>query len=331
MGLSFWLFSRMNSLWNFYAIFMLLSLGLTLASGVVTMTAVAGWFRKKTSLAMGILTSGFGASGLLVPAVVWLVDRMDWRRSLSAFGIFGILLGLPLSLLVKKPPLEDNTSPTVEKPAEEKALHVSEKSLSKSAGNSDNIRTRDILKSRNFWFLSLAVMFGGLAGSAVMVHQIPYMTSVGISRQTAGFLVGVMSVADVTGRLGFGWLGDKFDKRLCFVVGTVVKTIGVLIYAFSTSPGLFVPAMIIGGIGFGGLVPLRPAMQIEFFGMKSFALIQGLLMTFLTVGAIVAPPFAGWIYDTVGDYRIAFIILGVLTLAAAPLIMAVKKVSPSVS
>lgn len=314
MCIGFWLFSRINSLWTFYAVFLLLSLGLSLASGVVTMTAVAGWFQKRRSLAMGILTAGFGSSGVLVPAVVWFVDKLEWRGALVAFALGGLILGLPLSLLVRKPP-EENINPSSTK---EKKLPEGDKSPEKG-------QVMEVLKDRNFWFLSIAVMFGGLAGLAVTVHQMPYMDSIGISRQSASYLVVILALSNTAGRMLFGWLGDILDKRLCFVISTVIKALGVLAFAYSTNVAQFIPTMIIMGIGFGGLIPLRPILQIEYFGMRSFAVIQGLLMTFLTAGSIVATPFAGWIYDTLKDYRLAFIILGVITLAAVPVIMATSK------
>jgi len=316
MCAGFWLFSRINSLIAFYGVFLFLSLGLSFASGVVTMTAVAGWFQKRRSLAMGILTAGFGASGILVPAVVWFVDKFDWRGALVAFGIGGLVLCLPLSLLVKKPPEELNPSPP-----------TTENRSQEGAGNPRKGQVREILKNRNFWLLSLAVMFGGLAGLAITVHQIPYMVSIGITRQTAGFLVVVLAIANTAGRMVFGWLGDTLDKKVCFIISTVIKALGVLAFAFSTQVAQFIPTLIVMGIGFGGLIPLRPILQIEYFGMRSFAVIQGLLMAALTIGTIIATPFAGWIYDTLGSYRLAFIIMGVITLAAIPLIMALSNKS----
>jgi MFS family permease len=123
----------------------------------------------------------------------------------------------------------------------------------------------------------------------------------------------------------FGWLGDMLDKRLCFVISTVAKALGVLAFAFSTNVAQFIPAMIVMGIGFGGLIPLRPILQIEFFGMRSFAVIQGLLMAALTAGSIIATPFAGWVFDSFHSYRLAWIIFSSLSLLAFPLIMLTTK------
>jgi MFS family permease len=311
MAIGYWLFSRINSLWSFYAVFMIMSLGLSCCSGVVSMTAVAEWFTTRRSLAMGILTSGFGASGLLVPFVVWLVDSAQWRNALLVFAAGALVIGVPMSLLVKKAPAQaiEQASPK-------------QKPNTKPVEIPVQMSTKEILRSRNFWFLGLALMFGSVAGAALTVHQIPYLATVGISRETAGLMVVVLSLANIAGRMSFGWLGDIFDKRLCFVVSTVLRALGVFAFAYVTSVGQLIAVQIFLGIGLGGLIPLRPTLQIQFFGMTSFALIQGLLMTFLTVGSIFAPLFAGWMYDAMGSYRIAWVVLAIVSAVALPLIMA---------
>jgi MFS transporter, OFA family, oxalate/formate antiporter len=307
-GLGFWFFSKIDALWNFYGAFLFLALGLSLGTGVVTMSAVARWFRTRTGLAMGILTSGFGASGLLMPLVVQLVDNLGWRESSVIFGIGTAVLCFPLAFLVKDPP-------------EMKATAPQEKSSAAAKPPSSEMRPGEVLKSRDFWLLSVAVLFGGLAGQAIMVHQIPYLVSVGISRQAAGMLAIVLSVSNIAGRLFFGYVGDKVEKRRAFAVGVGIKAVGVLGFALATSTGQFIPALIALGIGFGGLIPLRPALQLEFFGIKSFATIQGFLMISITIGSILSPLFAGWMFDVRDSYRPAFIVLAAATLLAVPVVL----------
>jgi MFS family permease len=315
MAVGFLLFSRVQALWSFYVIFLVMAVGLSLASGVVTMAAVAGWFRKRTSLAMGILTSGFGASGLLVPVLVRLIDQWGWRTTVTVAAIGAGLLCVPLSLLVKPAPANNNSI--------KKEIAAPPVSQTPKVGG-----TREILKRKEFWLLSLAIFFGGVAGSAVIVHQIPYLVSIGISRQTAGFLVVVLSLSNVAGRLGFGWLGEFMDKRRCFVIATLIKAAGVLGFALSGTIWQFIPSLIALGFGFGGLIPLRPTLQIQLFGMTAFATVQGLLMVFITLGTIIAPPFAGWMFDVVGSYRPAFVVLAAVTVLAVPMILAASGRAP---
>ena len=307
-GLGFWLFSLVQSLWSFYGAFLFLALGLSLGTGVVTISAVAHWFRNRSGLAMGVLASGFGASGLLMPLVVQLVDNLGWRESSIIFAIITAGLCLPLSFLVKDPPaskgqFQDNPSATVAKPV------------------SIEMKPSAVLKSKDFWLLSTAVLFGGIAGTAVLVHQIPYLVSVGITRQTAGVLIVILSVSNVIGRLFIGYLGDKVEKRYCFAVSASLKAVGVLGFALASTTGQFIPSLIALGIGFGGLIPLRASLQLEFFGLKSYGTIQGFLMVAITAGTIVAPLFAGWMFDQLSSYRPAFMILAVVTLFAVPLIL----------
>ncbi|MBI2847735.1 MAG: MFS transporter [Chloroflexi bacterium] len=317
MGLGFVLLSRIQSLWAFYAVFLLLGTGFSFTGGVVTMAAVAQWFRKRRTLAMGILTAGFGAAGMLVPAVVWLIDLTRWQEAVLIFAAGSFLVALPLSLLVKRAPIEESQAYDDKVPHGATAPPVTNQT---AMG-----RTREVLKTKSFWLLSLAVMFGALAGQAIMVHQIPHMVDVGITRQTAGLMAIVFSVSDMGARLLIGWLGDIFDKKLTFIIVAFIKAAGVLAFALSSSPAQFVPSMVLLGIGFGGLIPLRPVLQIEFFGMRSFASIQGLMMIFVTVGGILSPPFAGLMFDRFQTYRLAFIILSVVTALAIPTMMLLKR------
>lgn len=72
------------------------------------------------------------------------------------------------------------------------------------------------------------------------------------------------------------------------------------------------------GIGIGGTMPMRAILKLQFFGMRSFAIIQGLLLIFVTLGTIVSPPFAGWVYDTFKNYQVAWLSFAIFTLITIP-------------
>lgn len=71
---------------------------------MVTMTAVANWFHKKVGIALGIMASGFGASGLIVPLIVRLIDLYGWRATLVILGLAIWFIGLPLCLVIRNKP-----------------------------------------------------------------------------------------------------------------------------------------------------------------------------------------------------------------------------------
>ena len=67
--------------------------------------------------------------------------------------------------------------------------------------------------------------------------------------------------------------------------------------------------LVIFGFGYGGAIPIYIAMRGEYFGRKHFGTIQGLFLSVSTISTMIGPPFAGWICDVTGSYRLAFIIL----------------------
>ncbi|UCG67043.1 MAG: MFS transporter, partial [Deltaproteobacteria bacterium] len=78
VGFGLIVLSFTHSLAMFYAAFLLLAFGAGGCTSLVTMTAVANWFRKKVGLALGVLGSGIGVSGLMVLLIVGLIDLYQW-------------------------------------------------------------------------------------------------------------------------------------------------------------------------------------------------------------------------------------------------------------
>ena len=79
------------------------------------------------------------------------------------------------------------------------------------------------------------------------------------------------------------------------------------------------------GIGFGGRVPLMTAIRGEYFGRKAFATIMGLSMLPNNIAMIVAPLFAGYMFDTTGSYAVPFTAFALLNYFGAVLVLFVRK------
>ena len=79
------------------------------------------------------------------------------------------------------------------------------------------------------------------------------------------------------------------------------------------------------GIGFGGIIPARLCFQAEIFGMRNFGAIQGLVFTIATLGGLIGPVFAGWVYDQTESYRLSFVVLAAVGFLAAPMILSLRR------
>jgi len=85
-----------------------------------------------------------------------------------------------------------------------------------------------------------------------------------------------------------------------------------------------VPALLVYGAGYGGPIPLRPALQADYFGILSFGTIMGLMSLLSQVSGLMSPVFAGWVFDVTGSYRFAWRVIALLTVPAIPLMLLAK-------
>jgi len=336
VGLGFFLMSRIDSLWTFYGSFLVIAMGFSFGTFVVVNTAVANWFVRKRSRALTFMYVGFGASGILVPLLALSIGQFGWRTSLVMVGIVAWLVGLPLSSLMRHRPQQYGYLPDGEtrlsmyEPTSMPGLHSSSEIVEPDLNfPTTDFTTREALRTRAFWLLSFVFFFQHIGTSAVMVHIVPYLESVELPTAIAAIAVTGMTLASLIGRLGFGILGDFTSKRYLIAIALTLQAIGIFIFSFidMNRAWLLVPFLLTYGPGYGGPIPLRPALQGDYFGTRSFGTIMGLMMVISMLGGLVSPVIAGWIFDVTGSYRLAWQIFALTTVPAIPLMLLVRPPS----
>jgi OFA family oxalate/formate antiporter-like MFS transporter len=317
MGFSLFLLSRMTTLTTFYVGFVLLSLGFSMAAGIPEFSAVANWFKKRRSLALGLLTTGFGVSGLMTPIIAMMIRSVGWREAMFLLCPFILVIGIPLSFFIRDRPQPYGMQPD--------GL-ILEGNLTDTAnfqGKVSGLSLKEALKTRTFWMLLLFAFCVQFAFSTIPVQEMPHLINVGISEKLAALTMAGYSMVSLVGRLLISWLGDTYSKKRLLMVSAAMQAIGFFIYAHISSAWMIIPFILFYGPGFGATVPLLPAIQADYFGVKSFASIRGMMSIAFAVPGIVAPVFAGWIFDTHHSYTIAFQIYALL---AALSILALMRI-----
>ncbi|MFC1948239.1 MFS transporter [Chloroflexota bacterium] len=315
--LGFLLLSRVESLLVFYLAFVLIAFGMSFSGGTVIMTAVANWFQKKAGLAMGIVVSGFGLGGLLIPVVTLLVDTYEWRTAMVIIGFGTLGIVLPLSFIMRRRPEDygyypDGESGAVNRTGVENGEDIPDTGMT----------VRQALRSRVFWQLSVASCCHSFLLGAVVTHMMPYLSSIGVERSMGSFIAMILPVASIVGRLNGGWLGDRYGRKKVFTTSFFLMTIGVFIYGFVDASRLWllIPFILTLSLGWGGSVTTRLTLLREYFGRQSFGTIMGFMSGVMMIGHITGAPLAGWIYDTWGTYRGAWLAYGAVTLLGAFLV-----------
>ena len=317
----FIMLSRIQELWQFYAAFLVLTIGLSFGTFLIVTTAVANWFVESRSKALSFTMAGSGLGGVLVPVVIWIIATTDWRTGLVIVGIGCLVVGVPVSFVMRSRPEEYGMLPDGADPAECGGTQSAGTTPRRSAlAREVTMTTREALKSRVFWQLAVAMGVSGMVMSA-SIHQIPAIASFGLSRNVAGFAILGVSIFSVVGRLGSGYFGDRLDKRHVIAVALLFQFIGTIVFAFSTEVWHLIIFVITWGFGFGASIPVRFAMIADLFGRRHYGSIMGTLMTTSAVFGVIAPVLVGWIFDIRGNYREPFLLMSFTILIAIPMIL----------
>jgi MFS family permease len=313
------LLSRVNSLPMFYGAFILISVGMSTSSSTVMITAVANWFRKRVATATGIVVSGFALGGLMVPLIVLLINAFGWRMAVVYLGLGMWIICLPLSLIVRHKPEQFGYLPD----GETDSTTANHKSVTPPPSTDAGTPARQALTSRAFWHVALSAFYQSFAVNAVVTHIMPYLSSIGIAKATSSLMASALPVTSIGGRLGFGWLGDRFYKIRISAIGFSLMTLGLLFFSLVSSAGIWmlVPFVILFGIGWGGVVPMRPALLREYFGRTSFGTILGFVFGVMMMGVMIGAPLAGWAFDRWGSYQGIWLVFSGLGVAAITTIL----------
>jgi sugar phosphate permease len=295
------------------------------------MTAVAYWFRKKRGRALALMTVGGGSSGVMVVVLASLIAAFDWRTALLIMGLIQWAICIPLALMVRNRPQDLGLLPDGEPalPAEQQAAADERQGPTVDVEGSredEGLTMSQALRNRSFWLLASGMSLIGLGSLAVIAHQVAFLEEdMGFSPLIASVAQMAVPIVSLAGRLGFGWLADYVDKRKVLAVAYLFIAVGIVLMATVQSAWQVPLYLMIFAPGWGGSISVRPALQAEYFGLRAFGGIQGLMFFVGSVGSFTGPIFAGAIYDVMDSYRPAFLMVALAVLAAVPTVLAVGR------
>jgi MFS family permease len=144
----------------------------------------------------------------------------------------------------------------------------------------------------------------------------PYLSTMGISRTFSSLVASAIPISNICGRLGFGWLGNKLDKKKLTVWSIAFTGVGVFFFSSINIGGIYmlIPFLLFFGAGWGSSVIMRVILLRGYFGRSSFGTIHGLTVGIMMLGNIIGPPLVGWVFDKQGNYQNIWLILAVLSI-----------------
>lgn len=321
MAVGFVLFSFIQNLWHFYAVFILINLGNGIGGWLAVVTILNSWFRRKRTIAMAGAMSGILIAGIFVPPYTIALNH-GFRVTVFVFGLIILAVALPCVKIIKNNPEELGLLPD----GAETEFDLDKSTPSKISQDQEvEFTVGQALKTRVFWILTVAHVSSTISLATLSIHLMARLQDIGLSSTTASYIELVSSVVALPSLFVAGWLGDKVSKKYLVALFLFLQGISTIVLTVANGLPLALLFAVFYGIAFGGRIPLMTAIRGDYFGRKAFASIMGWSMLPNGILMAIAPVWAAWMFDTYGSYTVPFLSYAVINLAGALIMLVVKK------
>ena len=318
-------FSTIDSLIEFYVYFFLIALGTSLGGFLSVTVALVSWFARHRAKALAFLQLGASIGGILVPITVYCLDNFGWRLTAFGSGLIVLLVTWPITQVFHHRPEMIGETPDGILIAQTNDRRISTETGGIVGAGSD-FTARQAFKTRAFWFLALGHSTSLLIVGAVMTHLVLHINGeLGYSLTVAGFVISFMTLMQIVGLAGTGFLGDRINKRSIVIICMMLHAIGMLLLSYAHNIWMVVGFAAFHGIAWGSRGPLMHAIRADYFGTSHFGSIMGWSSVIVMLGMAIGPVFAGYIADQTGSYQTAFTSLSAAALIGAIFFLMAKQ------
>ena len=257
------------------------------STAVVLTRPINAHFRERRGLALGLMAVGVAFVGMAAPPLLqWLLQTNGWRACFIGLAALSVTIGIPAALL-----LLPKDRPTIGRDAAQKFAVPSDRSF---------------LTERDFWLLTLSMITMSLATAGTVSQLVPMIADEGVGPKTAGLGLSLFAAGQFVGRLGGGWLLDRFDPRRVAVFLTLMPAIGFVVLLATqnmVAAALFAVAVI--GVQQGAELDIFAYFVASRFDVSRYGSIYGAAVGFGWVGKVGGMVGMGQIYDYSGSYNLA--------------------------
>lgn len=276
----------------------MIGVGHSMFGPLPAMTILANWFIVRRGTAIGIAATGTTTAGFLVPPITAsLIEHYTWRGALLAYAAGSAAIAFPAiwAWMVKRPE-EVGQFPDGQPTADPTPLEISDRGDSAST----------LLRQPAFWLL--AAIFGLIASASIglVSNLVPYASDLGIPRERAAYILSCFAIFTSFGKVLFGVLVDRIDKRAALWLALGLQAMGWLLLLSQPRFEFFLVAVSLFGLGTGSSMPIQGAMLGAIFGRDVFGRVMGLMGPVMLLPLVVSPPLIGHLYDTTGSYTLPF-------------------------
>ena len=320
LGVALFIGAHISAVWQLYLVIgVLAALGISAAGWVPSVVLIRTWFPTKIGTALGVASAGIGVGIFaLVPLAQLMIDSVGWRWAMRGLGVIVVAWIVPATLLLVR-----DAHPPVAATARGGAA---------AAPARAHWTLRAAVRTWRFWATGIVFFAGSIATQMLLVHQVAFLVDHGVSALVGATVVGIVGIASVAGKTGWGMLSDRIGREPTYSLAfaCVAISVGALalagLYPRTAWPNLY---GVFVGVGYAVTAPLTPAIASDLFGGPRFARIFGMLHFMNSLGGALGPWVAGRIFDATGSYGLALPLAAGMAILAPALLWIVAPRRPN--
>ena len=288
-----------SGLWQFYLTCIVLGVVGNGAAHLAYSRSISTWFQRRLGMALALVMVGAGLGAMILPVFAQaIISHAGWRAAYLSLGGLALVLGLPLSwrYVRERGVVRAESSPVVH----------------------SGMTWQEGLRSYAFWIIVAVLFVSSISMNGAITHLAALLTDRGITPGDAALCASALGGSSLIGRIGVGWLLDRFFGARVALVVSLITAAGIFLLARANSfpAGCFVAALI--GVGAGGEAAITPYLLTRYFGLRAFSTLYGLTWTFYAAAGAIGPVILGRAFDSTGSYAALLVVLAAtLSLAAA--------------
>jgi MFS family permease len=316
LGLSYFLMARIGSAWELYLYFGVFA-PIGMSPYIPLLSLVPRWFPANRGRMNAIVMSGMGLGTMIVPPVAgYLISAWQWRNAYLAIAILTLIAMVAASQFLRNPP----------------GRSARDTECGPASGSADDGREgytlRQALRTREFALLCILYFSFLFCLIAISVHLVIHATGLGVPATKAALTLSLIGGACIVGMNVMGNLADRFGNRIALGISYSIMGLSLLWLVLSGSEGSIFLFSIAFGFAYGGMQVLFSPLVAELFGTRSHGVILAAAALAGSIGAALGPIVAGYVFDALGSYTVAFILCAMLALTGLVSTLLLQKNTP---
>jgi OFA family oxalate/formate antiporter-like MFS transporter len=257
----------------------------------------------------GIAVAGFGAGALVTaPIAESLISSVGVSSTFQILGAAYLAVVLASASLMRNPPAGYNPAGL-------------QGSIQKTPGPlAQNFTLKQALGTWQWYALWLTLFLNTNAGIAIISQASPMAQEIShVTAATAAGLVGIISIANGSGRFLWAWLSDAAGRKTVFLSMFLLQAMSFFLLSHVNSFGSLAALTFLILLCYGGGFGTMPAFAADFFGAEDFGSIYGVMLTAWGAAAVFGPTLIARVRQATGHYQEAMRIMAIVMLLSSVL------------